>query len=478
MKLRPTKDCIKLFQDGALALAQVERNGMRVDTRYLLKTQEKTAKKIKKIEKKLMGHKIYKTFLKTQKRPNLWSLEQLGDVVFNHLGYPSLGKTKTGRHKTDEEAFEHVDLDFVKDHIRMRKLDKIKGTYLEGIRRELVGDVLHPNFNLNLAKSGRSSSDTPNSQNFPVRDPYLAGLVRRCFIPWDDMHYGEFDFKGIEVCIGACYHKDPTMIKYIEDETRDMHRDMAMQCYKLKEEQVSKNIRYSSKNMWVFPQFYGDYYIRCAIALWEAIDRLKLETTDGVPLRKHLRRHGIKALGDCNPKEPAEHGTLEHHLKKVEEDFWGKRFKVYKKWKDDFWAEFQTKGCFLSKTGFFYQGMDSGGTLRKNQVVNFPIQGSAFHCLLWTLIQLQKWMTKYKMKSRLTGQIHDSILGSFHRKEVQDILNKVTEIISRDLPRHWPWICVPLKSECELAPLGMSWFDKEEWVQKKGVWAPKEGMAT
>ena len=62
--------------------------------------------------------------------------------------------------------------------------------------------------------------------------------------------------------------------------------------------------------MFVFPQFYGDWYKDCAVSLWQAAEQLQLKLRDGTPMRKHLATKGIKSLSD-----------FEEHLRKVENFF-------------------------------------------------------------------------------------------------------------------------------------------------------------
>src|SRR4029077_4537362 len=114
----------------------------------------------------------------------------------------------------------------------------------------------------------------------------------------------------------------------------------------------------------------------------------------------------IDELGECDPDvyDPRP-GTFEEHVKKIERNFWDVRFRGYLDWKRDFYAEYLKRGRFDMLTGFRCEGV-----FEKNQVVNFPIQGSAFHCLLWALVDLQRWIIKNKMGSLIVGQIHDSML--------------------------------------------------------------------
>ena len=164
-------------------------------------------------------------------------------------------------------------------------------------------------------------------------------------------------------------------------------------------------MRYCGKNMFVFPQFYGDFYINNARAMWEAIDAMGHEV-DGVPLKQYLKRKNILRLGACDAKQQPANGTFEKHIKKVEMDFWQKRFKVYNQWKRKWWDKYLENGGFPTLTGFRIDGV-----MGRNDVINYPVQGSAFHCLLWSLIQLNRWLRKNKMRSKIVGQIHDSIVA-------------------------------------------------------------------
>jgi hypothetical protein len=257
------------------------------------------------------------------------------------------------------------------------------------------------------------------------------------------------------------------MIQYIKDPTKDMHRDTAAELFFLEPKEVSKEARYVAKNRFVFPQFYGSYYIDCAKHLWEAVERMDLKVGD-TPLKKHLRKNGIKKLGECNPRESPRKGTFEYHVKEVEDLFWNERFPVYTNWKRKWYERYTENGYAVAKTGFKFQGI-----YKRNQIINFPVQGAAFQCLLWTLIQVHKWIRKNKLKSKLCSQVHDSIIGSIHPDEIQNYLNKITILVEKDLPKHWDWINVPLAVEVEVSDIGTSWYDKKEWTKKDGLWGPK-----
>ena len=92
---------------------------------------------------------------------------------------------------------------------------------------------MHPNFNLHLVRTYRSSSDKPNFQNVPIRDAWLSKLTRKAIRSRPGCRLVEIDYGGMEVAIVTCYHKDPAMVRYIEDPELDLHRDMAAECFKI-----------------------------------------------------------------------------------------------------------------------------------------------------------------------------------------------------------------------------------------------------
>jgi len=448
----------RLLHEGCIALSQVETNGMRIDVDYLNRAIAHTKRKIEKILYEIGHDKIFKVWKKEFGiRTNIGSGEQLGKILFSVMKYPCLARTKTGRPKTDETALNAVDLDFVRNFLKLKKLRKAKSTYLEGILRETTNGYLHPFFNLNTTRTFRSSSDHPNFQNMPIRDPNIAKLVRRAFVARPNHQIVETDYSGAEICNATCYHRDPRMISYIKDKRKDLHRDMAGQCFILPKKEITKEIRYCGKNMFVFPQFYGDYYIHCAENLWKAIDQMKLKRGDGYDLYSHLETEGIYELGNCDPDEEPKEGTFEKHIQEIEYNFWNRLFKVYAQWKKDWYYTYLKKGYFDTLTGFRIEGFYG-----RNEIINYPVQGSAFHWLLWCLIRIIKLLKKYRMKTLITGQIHDSIVGDVYKKELRNYLEICEQVMTVDIRKHWKWIIVPLSIEAEVAPVGGSWYEKEK----------------
>lgn len=454
----------QLLHQGAVELARVESNGIRIDTRLLQETKDRLDSKISSLRQHLESTDIWQEWKKKfRARASLTSGDQLASLLFEEMGYTPTDYTETGKPSTDEQALQKIDHPEIPNLIRFGKFSKARGTFLKGIERELVGDRIHPFFNLHTVRSFRSSSDSPNFQNFPVRDKEISEIIRKLFIASEGCVLGENDFKGIEVALSASYHKDPNFIRYITTPGKDMHRDTAAQLYLLRPEEVVKDIRYGAKNKFVFPQFYGDFYVSCARSLWEWIRQGKLKSPQGDSLYEHLARQGIRKLGACDPKAPPKEGTFEKLVKEVEDDFWNRRFRVYGQWRKDWYSAYLKKGYFDLLTGFRIEGV-----LGRNAVTNYPVQGSAFHCLLWSLIEINRLLRRYKMKTRIVGQIHDSLISDIVESELVDYWTIVEDVTTRGLPRHYPWLVVPPEIEYELAPPGVSWHGKKEVKFKDG----------
>lgn len=480
-KYQTSKEALQLLFDGQLCLANVQRNGVRVDKKYLESAIVKIEQDIETMQREMENDRIASEWRKLYgDRTNFGSREQLSDLLFVHLGFKSFGTTSKGsgegggkvRHRTDKTALEKIDNGFVKTFLQVEEYKKAKSTYLEGIWREMVERdgmfFIHPSFHLNLTQTFRSSSSEPNFQNVPVRNAAMAEIIRRCYIPRPGRHFVEIDFAQIEVRVSACYNKDPALIRYIQDKSTDMHRDQACAIFGLKPAQVTKEVRHTAKNMFVFPEFYGSAYFQCAPAIWDTIDRRQLKTVKGTPIKKWLKQElGITELGKCDPKESVLVGTFEYHLKKVEERMW-KKFHVYSQWKKDTYEEFLREGGCRSYVGFAFCGQYG-----RNDILNYRIQCDAFMCELWSLIRLDRWLRKNKLRTLAIGEIHDSTQLDVSPKEIDDVLSTAHQIMTEDLPRAWEWLIVPIETETEVAPINRSWFEKSEWVSKDGKWSKK-----
>ncbi len=441
--LKPTKQAVDLLVNASLALSQIESNGIKIDLDRLETVKDELAAEITSIEKRLYSSRWWGKWRDCfGSSSNLRSNDQLKYMLFEKFGYQPKNFTATGRPSVSAADLEEIDHPFIKRFSNLKKLQKIRDTYIAALEREVVNGYLHPVFNLHNIDTFRSSSSNPNFQNIPVRDKETSRYIRSLFVPRPGHLLVEIDYSAVEVRVAACYHKDPAMLTYIR-EGKDLHADMARQCYKLKPEQLSKAARVSAKGGFVFPAFYGSYFKQIAPAMWETMVQDNLTTEQGVPLREHLATMEISNVQ-----------MFTEYIREVEYDFWHRRFPVYNSWKEKTWKNYQRNGELMMLTGFPYRG-----DRKRNEVINAPVQGAAFHCLLWSLTQINQWLNDSNKKTMIVGQVHDSIVLDVHEDELEQILTKAKEVMTQDVADHYKWLIVDLDIEAEASE--ESWFAKK-----------------
>ena len=94
-------------------------------------------------------------------------------------------------------------------------------------------------------------------------------------------------------------------------------------------------------------------------------------------------------------------------------------------------------------------------------MINHSVQGSAFHCLLWSLIEINEYLVKSRKKSMIVGQIHDSIVADVPLDERDDYVEMAQWVMTQALLDRWKWINVPIEVEIEVTPPGASWHEKK-----------------
>ena len=454
-------DAYQLLHDGKLALTRAERQGIRVDVEYCETESARLGEEIKSIGAELGQSELGRTWGRSfQRKVNYDSGLQL-TTVLQTLGVKGLPKTDKGNPKADESVLRGLGIPDMDLLLRWRKLSKIRGTYLAQFMREQIDGYIHPFFNLHLVRSYRSSSSKPNFQNVPARDEEAKRICRNALFPRPGHQLVGVDYSGLEVSIACCYHQDPTMIRYLNDPDSDMHADMADQIFfagkkKWRGTKEYKVLRYAAKNALVFPFFYGSYADDCAIGLavqwgelprsgrWKKGQGLKLP--GGLFLADHLADHKIHSLDQFTK-----------HIREIEEDFWGRRFPVYSRWKKRGWKRYQKHGYIEMFTGF-----RCSGVMRKNEVSNYGVQGAAFHCLLWAFIEVDRIQRKEQWQSRLVGQIHDQLVLDVHPEELSHVVEVIKRVSCVDLLKAWDWITVPLSVEVEISPVDGSWAEMKE----------------
>ncbi len=502
---RTTPAAYQLLHRGMEALAKMSADGMRVDKGYLdaaiAKGEAQVADMIRQIACDPISVPWKNRF---REKTNYLSADQLSEVVFgNGKDYSGMGfkprrmTEKKKRASADEASFVHVqeEVPIIKLLFAAKKVANAVNTFLVGIRREAVQNLgdgcwyVHPEYGLNTTITHRSSSFNPNLQNQPNRNPVMAEMVRRTYIPRPGNHLLEIDLGQHEGRIMCPVTGDPVLTEYILSPNSDMHRDMAAQIFKCEPSQVSKGLRQLVKGDFVFASFYGSYWGLTGPALWEGVDDPgnPVRMADGTPARAHLTRLGFTELGHVEGGDPAP-GTWCAHMRDIDRDFWGRRFKVYAQWRRDTFDQYLEDGGFMMATGFAVNMLG----LDKKQICNAKVQGPAFHVLLRALPLINGWLRKYKFNTRTICEVHDSALFCGSPRERDDVVDMVTHYLTTDAVREWGWITVPLVCEPELCPVDQPWYEKaslskgsdglwvpsdlNKWAEKYGDWSLQLGM--
>jgi len=417
------KRAYELFHPGVLALSDMEMEGIPVNVEYYQDTQAKLEKRLIFLEKQILRTPEAKLFKSKMNREiNPASPDDLKKLLFEFLGIKSVKKTAGDNESVDKDVLESLDIPFAKDLVKKRKLDKLKTTYIDGILDLQVDRKLHPNFNLHLVRTYRSSSDSPNFQNLPKRDKESMAMVRGGIVPSPGNMIAEADYGGHEVGILTCYSKDPILMKERKEGT-DIHQEWA-DFLQLKGFDT-KIMRFDAKNAMVFALFYGSYFKNIHADL---VSRGYVD----LPLMR---------------------------VQKAEQEFW-RKYRGVKKFQEGLIASYKKNGYVEMMHGFRRRGF-----LTKNEIVNTVIQGTAFHLLLWSVNRLNQIMKEENWKSRLIGQIHDSIIEDIFPDEKEHVLSTTQRVMTKDILKDHPWINIPLISEISLTEIDGAWYTKQDYSE-------------
>ena len=450
-----TKTAYDLFHEGALAFARAERVGLRIDVEYCEREKERLTGRINHLRGKIEQSKLGRHWKHVYgAKYNFNSNYQLAHLLYDVRKIKPAKVTASGRGATDEEALQALGIPELDLVVQVRKLMKIRDTYLDAYVREQVNGVVHPIVNLHLVRTYRSSSSNPNFQNIPKRDKQAMRITRRAIFPRKGYQFVGMDFSGIETKMAVVYTEDPQLRHDVT--TGDMHRDMGIELYKLdaldKHHEGEGTLRQGAKNGFVFPEFYGDYYGNCAPSLLKWAEGAHLK--DGTPALVHLERKGLVKLNRAGGVRNG--NKFVEHVRKVEDYFWNVRYKKYTWWKKKAWRDYQRKGYLEMLTGFRCSGLMS-----EKDVTNYPFQGTAFHCLLKVFIELDRLAYSEGWDSFPVFQVHDDVTLDVNPGELDKVSAEMYRIATEELPRQWEWISVPLEVEMEKGEVDQSLAEKK-----------------
>lgn len=408
------KEANDLFLKGELALIDIEEAGIAINEKHFKDSKIQLEKRIKFIENKLQSGEEAILYQKvTGEKLLLSSPQQLSKLLYDYMGMKPTKPTEKGTSfSVDQSVLEQLDTPFTNLLLKMRKLETIKTRYIEGILKYVADGRIHPNENLHLARTYRSSADSPNLQNIPIRDEEAKTYVRTGIIPSLGNKLLEADYGGVEVCVMACYSQDQVLVKMLND-GGDVHQEWA---------DYLGIERFDAKNAFVFPLFYGSYH--------ENIH------TDLVS----------RGYSDISIRK----------VQSAERAFWDK-YKGIKKFQEWLFDNYK-KNVYIE----MFHGFRRRGYLTRTEVINSPIQGTGFHCLLWSIIQINEIRRKEEWKSMIVGQVHDSLIVDLVPEEQDHVISIINDVMTNQLTNTYPWIIIPMKTEFEITEIDQPWVLKKE----------------
>lgn len=420
----------RLFHEGQIVLTEMHCNGIKISKAFYERERSRLNAKREEVLGEIQLLPEVKSYWKKYGvQFNLTSNDDMQRILFDVLKLPPIKATKTG-YSVDEAVLEEINIPLTKKVLQVRKINKLISTYVDGCVKQTYEGVMNPWFYLDRVRSYRSSAADPNFQNMPKRDEDAMYSVRSGMIPHPGCLLVEADFSGAEIVTSIFYHKDPNFIKYQTTNGADMHREGAAYIWKTTNENISKPIRQGQKSGFTFSQFYGSYYADCAAKMWKELLDLQLE--DGTTLADHIKKVGIGS-----------YPLFEAHVQSFEKVFWDEWFPVYRDWKKQVHNEYIKTGMVKTFFGFKFRGL-----MDRKQCSNYPVQGTSFHLLIYTLVKLYQAIRKQNKKTKLVGQIHDSIVANVPEDELQWFSDTITSIV-RNLHTKLLWMNVPMDLEIE-----------------------------
>ncbi len=375
-------------------LADMEFEGIRVDTSFLNEYSKELDREAKTSEEKVYEHAGI--------RFNLSSPRQLGEVLFEKLKLdPKAKKTKTGQYATGEDVLSKLAAtnEIVNDILTYRQLTKLKSTYVDALPLMINSKTgrVHTSFAQAVAVTGRLSSINPNLQNIPIRTE-RGREIRKAFIPRDKDHIIlSADYSQIELRIVAAISGDPAMIEAFVDK-RDIHNATAAKVYGIEETAVTKEQRYKAKSV-----NFGIIYGQGAFGL---ADNLSISRSEAKEIIENYKKEfsSIQKYMDSTINFAKEHGYV-------------KTLMGRKRWLKDI-----NSGNFTVRS------------FAERNAINSPIQGTAADMIKMAMIKINHEFRSRKLKSRMVLQVHDELVFDAHRDEAEMIKPVIIDCMRSALP--------------------------------------------
>ncbi|OFO55763.1 DNA polymerase I [Nosocomiicoccus sp. HMSC059G07] len=391
-------------------LSEMEIKGITVDINTLKEMETELEERLDHLKSK-----IYEI---AGEEFNINSPKQLGVVLFEHLELPVIKKTKTG-YSTAADVLEalrpqHEIIDFILEY---REIQKLQSTYVIGLQGQIHEDGrIHTRFNQTLAQTGRLSSVEPNLQNIPIRLEE-GRKIRKAFVPKSEENVLlSLDYSQIELRVLASISKDEKMIDAFKV-GKDIHTTTAANVYNVDSSDVTSTMRSNAKAV-NFGIVYGisDY---------------------GLSQQLGITRKEAKAFIDTyldtfvNVKE-----YMKYIVQDAKRDGYVSTLLGRRRYVPD-----------INSRNF------NARSFSERIAMNSPIQGTAADIIKLAMVNYYESDQKDKFNAELLLQIHDELVFDIPKREVDDFV-----VFIKDIMEHALEMEVPLKAEYEYGP---NWYTME-----------------
>jgi len=407
-------ECEDLFYNIEMplmpVLAEMEMNGVCLDTESLAETSKQFTARMNEIEQR-----IYEL---AGEQFNIASPKQVGEILFDKLKIVEKAKkTKTGQYVTSEEVLQQLKNkhEIVADILEHRGLKKLIGTYIDALPKLInprTGHI-HTSFNQTITATGRLSSSDPNLQNIPIRGED-GKEIRKAFIPEPGCLFFSADYSQIELRVMAHLSQDPQMIEVFR-EGKDLHAATAANIYKKPIDEVTRDERTKSKRA-NFGIIYGI-------------------TVFGLAERLDIPRDEAKMLIDGYFQTfPEVHDYMEKSKEVARQQGYVTTLFGRRRYLPDINSANATVRGFAERNA-----------------INAPIQGTAADIIKVAMIHIFNRFKAENIRSKMILQVHDELNFSVYPEEKE----KVEHIVLEEMQNAFH-MAVPLVAD---SGFGENWLE-------------------
>jgi len=406
------KRTLPLYKDieikVAKVLANMEFEGIHVSKKALEEMSAEFDERIKNLEASI--------YTLAGSEFNIASPKQLGVVLFEDLGLPSIKKTKTG-YSTAVEVLEQLQHshEIIPLIMEYRTITKLNSTYAKGLVKDITREgKIHTRYEQTLAQTGRLSSVNPNLQNIPTRIEE-GKKIRKAFVPAsDDRVILSIDYSQIELRVLAHIAQDAGMIDAFKHDV-DIHTKTASDVNGVSLDEVTSSMRREAKAV-NFGIVYG-------------ISDFGLSNNLGIT-RKRAKEFIAKYL---------------------------ETFKGVDKYMSDI-VDFAKEHGYVET--LFNRRRALPDINAKNKIVanlnariamNSPIQGTAADIIKIAMVNVFEYLEKTNVDAKLLLQVHDELIFDVNKDIEEEFTKEMIKIMEEAAN-----LDVQLKAE---ASSGASWYN-------------------